>query len=230
MTGCGAAAVSLVAAACVLGTPALVFGASAGGEATAAPAVVPASSEPHREGPPRPTEATDPAALPGDYMDIPQSAQLKVPLGPPAGTKSTRPIATDATPSPGFALALEAAQAAVAACLADGYSVAVAVTDSKGKLKVAFAPDGTRNNGVYMALRKDVTVVGFNMTTLQVRAKIEADASVASQIKPNMVMLPGGIPIRKGDTLLGAISASGATAYEEEKCAQAGLDRIQSRL
>jgi uncharacterized protein GlcG (DUF336 family) len=188
--------------------------------------------------PPPITEATDPAALPGDFMDIPQSAQLKVPLGPPAGPRAAQPPGGGNRPnnrpaevaSPPFALALEAAQAAVASCAADGYTVAVAVTDSAGKLKAALAPDGTRNNGVYMALRKDVTVVGFKMATLQVRRKIEADPSVMSQIKPNMVMLPGGIPIMKGDTLIGAISASGAAAYEEEKCAQAGLEKIQSRL
>ena len=194
-----------------------------------ADAQTPAAPSPAAE-PKRLTEATDPGALPGDFMDIPQSAQLRVPLGPPAGTHATRPIATDATPSPGYALALEAAQTAVATCLADGYSVAVAVTDSAGKLKVALAPDGTRNNGIYMALRKGVTVVGFRMTTLQVRARIEADPSLLSQVKPNMVLLPGGLPIMKGDMLLGAIAVSGAAAYEEEKCGQAGLQKIQSRL
>src|SRR4029077_10630098 len=135
--------------------------------------------------------------------DIPQSAQLKVGLGPPAGPRAAQPPQGGANQgggnrpannrpaevaSPPFPLALEAAQAAVASCAADGYTVAVAVTDSAGKLKAALAPDGTRNNGVYMALRKDVTVVGFKMSTLQVRSRIEADPSVMSQIKPNMVM------------------------------------------
>jgi uncharacterized protein GlcG (DUF336 family) len=189
-----------------------------------------AQTPPAAREPVRLTESTDPGALPGDFMDIPQSAQLRVGLGAPAGTHATRPPATDATPSPSFALALEAAQAAMASCEADGYRVAVAVTDSVGKLKVALAPDGVANNRVYMALRKDVTVVGFKMSTLALRQKIEADPSVMAQVKPNMVLLPGGIPIMKGDALVGAISASGATAYEEEKCAQAGVQKIQSRL
>jgi hypothetical protein len=121
--------------------------------ATSAPeAAQPASSA--RE-PVRLTESTDPASLPGDFMDIPQTAQLKVPLGTPAVTHNTRPLPTDATPSPGYALALEAAQVAMASCEADGYRVAVAVTDAAGKLKVALAPDGVANNRVYMALRPD---------------------------------------------------------------------------
>ena len=179
--------------------------------------------------PARITES-DPAALPGEFVDMPQDRQLTVPLGPPAGTRATRPPSVDPTPSPGSALALEAAQAAVESCAADGYVVAAAVTDAAGKLKAALAPDGTRSNGVYMALRKDVTVVAFRMPTLALREKMASDASLMARVKPNMALLPGGIPIMKGDVLVGAISTSGAAAYEEEKCARAGLQKIQSRL
>jgi uncharacterized protein GlcG (DUF336 family) len=136
----------------------------------------------------------------------------------------------DATPSPGSALALEAVQAAVESCAADGYVVAAAVTDAAGKLKAALAPDGTRSNGVYMALRKDVTVAAFGMATLALREKIATDPSLMARVRPNMSLLPGGLPIMKGDRLVGAIATSGAAAYEEEKCAQAGIRKIQSRL
>ena len=179
--------------------------------------------------PPRITESA-PEAIPGEFVDMPQDRQLTVNLGPPAGTRAARPPAVDPTPSPGYALALEAAQTAVQSCAADGYVVAAAVTDAAGKLKAALAPEGTRSNGVYMALRKDVTVVGFRMATLQLREKMATDPSLMKQVKPNMSLLPGGIPIMKGDVLVGAISTSGAAAYEEEKCARAGLQKIQSRL
>lgn len=195
--------------------------------ATAAQAQAPAGN-----GPAPVTAPTDPLALPGDFMDIPQSAQLRVGLGPPAGKQGggPPPARPDTTPSPGFALALEAANAALAACKADGFTVAVAVTDAAGKLKVAFAPDGTRTNGVYMALRKDVTAAAFKMSTLALREKIAADPSLLAQVKPNMSLLPGGLPIMAGGRVVGAISTSGATAHVEEKCAQAGIDAIQSQL
>ena len=185
----------------------------------------PNSNAPASDAPP-----VDPLALPGDFIDMPQGRQLTVNLGPPAGTRSTRPAVADATPSPGYTLALEAAQAAVASCAADGYVVAAAVTDAAGKLKVALAPEGTRSNGVNMALRKNATVVEFKMRTLALREKLPTDPSLMTRVKPNMALLPGGLPIMKGDVLVGAISTSGAAAYEEEKCAQAGIDRIQSRL
>jgi uncharacterized protein GlcG (DUF336 family) len=208
----------------------LLSGALAGAQSPATSVPGAAQPSPVAREPVRLTESTDPASLPGDFMDIPQTAQLKVPLGTPAVTHNTRPLPTDATPSPGYALALEAAQVAMESCESDGYRVAVAVTDAAGKLKVALAPDGVANNRVYMALRKDVTVVGFRMPTLALRAKIEADASLMAQVKPNMVLLPGGMPIMKGEVLVGAIAASGATAYVEEKCARAGIEKIQSRL
>ncbi|HUO21722.1 MAG TPA: heme-binding protein [Caulobacteraceae bacterium] len=175
--------------------------------------------------------APPPQSMPGEYFDIPQSAQLKVPLGPPAGpnTNPRRP-ASQTVPSLGFALAVEAAQAAVQSCAADGYTVAAAVTDSAGNLKAALAPDGLRANGVYMAMHKAVTVVGFGMSTLQLRAQIERDPTLMARIKPNMSLLPGGLPIFKGGQLVGAIATSGAAAYEEEKCAQDGVRKIQSRI
>jgi uncharacterized protein GlcG (DUF336 family) len=175
-------------------------------------------------------DQSPPWALPGDFADMTQGGQLTVNLGPPAGTRSTRPKIVDPTPSPGSELALEAVQAVVESCAADGYVVAAAVTDAAGKLKAAIAPDGTRSNGVFMALRKDVTVVHFRMSTLALREKIAADPKLMSEVTPNMALLPGGIPIMKGDMLLGAIAASGAAAHEEEKCANAGLQKIQSRL
>lgn len=165
-----------------------------------------------------------PQAMPGDYFDIPQAVQLRVPLGPPAGpnTDAAR-TPPPAVPGPGLPLALEAARAAVTSCRADGYTIAVAVTDSAGNLKAALAPDGTRANGVYMAMHKAITVVGFKVSTLELRARIEKDPSLMAQVKPNMSLLPGGLPIFRDKTFIGAIATSGAAAHEEEKCAQAGI-------
>jgi uncharacterized protein GlcG (DUF336 family) len=176
--------------------------------------------------------AADPRVLPGDSLNQSQqwSGQLKVDPGPPGGSPPTRPRVVDSTPSPGFELALEAARAALQSCEADGYQVGVAVSDAAGKLKVGLSGDDVSRGGLYTAARKNLTVVGFGMSTLALRGKIEADPSLMAQVKPNMVLLPGGIPIMKGDKLLGAIAVRGAMAREEEKCAMAGLQKIQSRL
>ena len=172
----------------------------------------------------------DPKALPGDFVDLPQSGQLLVPLGPPAGPRATTQPrrAQPVPPGPDANAALDAVRAAVDSCKADGYIVVAAVTDSAGNLKAALAPQGTRPNGIFTALRKDVTVIGFKMSTLLLRQKIAADPSLMAQVTSNMSLLPGGLAIIKDGQLIGAISTSGASAYEEEKCARDGLKKILS--
>jgi len=195
--------------------------------ATASVALAVTASACAQSVPPQVAESDSAMALPGNYFDIPQSAQLKVPLGPPAGPKPS-PVQSSALSGPagGLPLAFEAAAAAEASCRSDGYVVAVAVMDAAGNLKAALAPDGTRANGVFMAMHKAVTVVEFKISTLELRARIERDPSVLAQVKPNMSLLPGGMPIYKDGTFIGAIATSGASAHEEEKCAQAGIARM----
>ncbi|WP_260929400.1 GlcG/HbpS family heme-binding protein [Novosphingobium sp. 9] len=183
--------------------------------------------------PERNTTPPSPQSMTGDYFDIPQSAQLKVPLGPPAGPRPKdlpqRPTLAP-IPGPSGELAAEAALAALHSCAKDGYSVTVAVSDAEGDLKAALAGEGTMPNGIYMAMHKTLTVVGFRMSTLQLRARIEKDPSVMDQVKPNMSLLPGGLPIIKDGRFLGAIATSGASAHEEEKCAADGIAKIVDRL
>ncbi|WP_395396782.1 heme-binding protein [Novosphingobium sp. BL-8A] len=169
--------------------------------------------------------------MPGDYFDIPQSAQLKVPLGPPPGPnpqehhEPARPIS-----GIGFKLAAIAAQAAEQSCARDGYAITVAVADASGNLKAALAADGTRDNGIYMAMHKTATVVAFKIPTLELRERIAKDPRLIEQVTPAMSLLPGGVPIIKDGRFLGAIATSGASAHEEEKCARDGIAAIFGQL
>nr|WP_253951089.1 heme-binding protein [Novosphingobium sp. SG751A] len=113
---------------------------------------------------------------------------------------------------------------------ADGYAITVAVTDAQGQLKAALAADGPRENGIYMAMHKTLTVVGFRISTLELRQRIEKDPALLDQVKPNMSLLPGGVPIFGHGAFLGAIATSGASAHIEEKCAADGIAGIASQL
>jgi uncharacterized protein GlcG (DUF336 family) len=44
------------------------------------------------------------------------------------------------------------------------------------------------------------------------------------------IAFAGGLPIRVGDTVIGAIGVSGARADQDEVCAQTGLDAIAELL
>jgi uncharacterized protein GlcG (DUF336 family) len=48
---------------------------------------------------------------------------------------------------------------------------------------------------------------------------------------PNLVLFGGGIVIKAGDEVVGAIGAAGAPGAElEDACAKAGVDKIQDQL
>jgi uncharacterized protein GlcG (DUF336 family) len=170
-----------------------------------------------------------PEALPGDVPLPSVDVQLSVPLRPPTG-KAPQSRTVTASSKLTLDLAMEAANAAINACLADGYRVGVAVTDETGQIRVGLAANGAAHGRVYTAVRKDVTAVTFKLPTSAVRDKMAVDPSLRAQFKPNMVVFAGAVPLMAGDSLLGAIAASGASSNQDEKCARIGAEKIQARL
>lgn len=49
-------------------------------------------------------------------------------------------------------------------------------------------------------------------------------------LAPGFLTIPGGLPIKVGDVLVGAIGVSGSMPDHDEACAQAGLDAIRDLL
>jgi uncharacterized protein GlcG (DUF336 family) len=132
---------------------------------------------------------------------------------------------------PGLDLALEAAQEAVAACA--GSHVGVAIIDSAGTPKLYYIPDGTAGFHAYTGFRKAYTALTFKMPTSQVGALSKTDTTVAAKITAdtNLLSFAGGLPIKVGEEVIGAIGVSGAEPSAiDEKCANAGLDKIKDRL
>ncbi len=194
--------------------------AAAVGTAQAPPAAAPLGS-------PAPF-VSDAPRLPGD--NPPPAAMLLRPHPTPGpGSRPPPEEDTDAS-GPPLSLALEAAQAALSACQADGYKVGVSVVDSAGQPRAALVSDGARGGHAYTAVRKGVTAVAFKEPTSEVSAKLQTDPSIAKTLKPGMMPWAGAIPLVAGGKVIGAIGVSGATSVQDEKCAQAGASRIQSRL
>jgi len=182
----------------------------------------------------------DASRLPGDRapprgMMMPPpggGAPGGAPGGASGGTPGGRPPpepGSDA-PSPSLALAIEAAQAAVDACKADGYNIGVAVIDSSGQPRASLAGDGSTGGHIYTAVRKGLAAVAFKMPTSKVGLLIATDKAAAARVTPAMLTWGGAVPLMAGDKLLGAIGASGASSQQDEKCAQAGAAKVMSRL
>ena len=131
------------------------------------------------------------------------------------------------------ALSLEAAQAvalgALEKCRADGYKVSVSVVDASGILKAFVRDDTTGPHTVELSRRKAYTALTFKRTSGETAQAWAKQAPV-----PNIegtVGLAGGVPIRAGNEVVGAIGVSGAPGGDrDEACANAGIAKIADKL
>jgi uncharacterized protein GlcG (DUF336 family) len=165
------------------------------------------------------------AAFPGD-LGRPFDG-LPLPNGP--GRRPPWPSRPAPARALAVELALQAAQEAVAACA--GSHVGVAIIDAAGTPKLYYIPDGTAGFHAYTGFRKAYTALTFKMPTSEVGALSKRDAAIAAKITADTDFLSfaGGIPIRVGDEIIGAIGVSGGEPSSiDEKCANAGLEKIKA--
>jgi uncharacterized protein GlcG (DUF336 family) len=128
-------------------------------------------------------------------------------------------------------LAVEAAQAAIAACKQQGYAVSVTVADRLGNPKVHIVRDGPRGVGPEVTLRKAYTAALLRVSTGDYEKRIAQGAFNPGQFDAKLSPGAGGVPIKVGDDTIGAIAAAGAPgADKDEACAMAGLNKIKDRL
>ncbi len=150
----------------------------------------------------------------------------------PAASAPATPAAPPARGVP-LELALEAAKVAVDTCKGLDQKVGVSVLDSAGEVRLVLAADGAANRGVQNSALKAKAALAFEIPSGQVADRAKTDAAVASRLAANPTWLAraGAVPVRVGDTLIGAIGVGGARGSEkDEACAVAGLDKVRSRL
>ncbi|MES2673687.1 MAG: heme-binding protein [Pseudomonadota bacterium] len=136
-----------------------------------------------------------------------------------------------AAKGPALELAIEAARIAIDTCAADGgQTVAASVVDSAGVLKALLATDGTSPRGVTSSTNKAVTALKFKIPTSQLGEQAKTDKTLADKIAAdtNLNARPGGVLLKVGDEIIGAIGVGGGKT--DEPCALAGVQKIQSRL
>ena len=110
------------------------------------------------------------------------------------------------------------------------------VLDRAGRTKVAVSDDGTAPHSFVHSLRKAYTALTYRMPSADYgkRAATEGGA-IGPQLLPNITTAAGGLPIRAGNTVIGAIGVSGTPGSAgggsgDAKCGQAGIDRIAKGL
>jgi uncharacterized protein GlcG (DUF336 family) len=129
-------------------------------------------------------------------------------------------------------LAAEAAQAAMAACKAQGYAVSVVVADRAGMPKLIIVRDGPRGVGPEVARRKAYTAAMLRISTGDFTKRVsQPGAFNPGMYDKELSTGEGGVPIKVGDDTIGGIAAAGAPGGDkDEACAIAGLDKIKDRL
>ena len=150
----------------------------------------------------------------------------------PAASAPQTPPAPPARCVP-LELALEAAKVAVDTCKSQDQKVGVSVLDSSGEVRLVLAADGAAYRGVQNSALKAKAALAFEIPSGQVAERAKTDAAVATRLAANPTWLAraGAVPVRVGDTLIGAIGVGGARGSDkDEACAVAGLEKVRSRL
>lgn len=135
-----------------------------------------------------------------------------------------RSLSTDA--------AIEAATAALKRCRQDGYQVAVTVLDQAGRTKAVVSDDRGRLHTVEHSLRKAYTALTYRTSSAEYGQRVAATPTAAGTLHlEKITTAAGGVPIRAGNDVVGAIGVSGSPGGDkDEVCAKTGIDKIAAGL
>jgi uncharacterized protein GlcG (DUF336 family) len=129
-----------------------------------------------------------------------------------------------------LAMAQAIANGAMESCKAMGFKVSVAVLDRAGLPIVMLRGDGAGLHTPEGADRKAFTARTFRAPSAAFlkRMKDNPDAH-ASEEYTRVLALPGGLPIKVGDDVVGAVGVSGSPGKDDD-CGQAGINKVADQL
>lgn len=129
-------------------------------------------------------------------------------------------------------VAVELAQGAVQACAKDHYNVAAAVVDRAGVLRALLRADNAGVHTPEAARRKAYTAVSARTATSMMAKTVEKNPAAAQLVAINdFLVLAGGVPVKAGDEVIGAIGVGGAPGgHLDEACAVAAIRQVEDKL
>jgi uncharacterized protein GlcG (DUF336 family) len=126
-------------------------------------------------------------------------------------------------------MAMKMAQAAINKCRSEGYHVSVHVIDYSGLDKAALRDDGSGEVNFTVSRRKAFTALTYRRPSSDME-KAWANMS-AGRIIPSVFGVGGGLPIKVGNEVIGAIGVGGAPGSDKDQaCAAAGLAAVADQL
>ena len=129
-------------------------------------------------------------------------------------------------------LATQIAAATVAACQANGHAVAAAVVDRAGSLRALHRADNAGPHTLSSSQAKAYTSASAKNTTLAMMEGAQKNPAAANLTQmPGFLLLGGGVPIKVGNEVIGAVGVGGAPGgHLDEQCAVAGIDKVKDLL
>src|SRR6478609_5748321 len=126
-------------------------------------------------------------------------------------------------------VALAIAHGALDQCRADGFRITVTIVDGGGMVKVQMHDDGAGPHTMDFSRKKAYSALTFKRTSGET-GKAWAAAPPAPLIT-DAVGTPGGVPIKVGNDVIGAVGVSGAPGGDkDEACSNAGIAKVASKL
>jgi uncharacterized protein GlcG (DUF336 family) len=131
-------------------------------------------------------------------------------------------------------VSLEAAQRVVACALAEaegsGLAVCVAVAGVAGDLKAFARMDGAPLLSSGIAMDKAYTVAAFGLPTHAWWDAIKDEPALVHGITQTerLIIFGGGVPLVVGGRQVGAVGASGGSADEDRRVAEAGAAALSA--
>jgi uncharacterized protein GlcG (DUF336 family) len=129
-------------------------------------------------------------------------------------------------------LANQLAAATVASCLGAGYNVTAAVVDRAGQLRALHRADNAGPHTLDSAQAKAFTSASAKNNTLAMMEGAQKNPAAANLVHmPGFLLLGGGVPVKVGNDVIGAVGVGGAPGgHLDEQCAVAAIEKVKELL
>ena len=129
-------------------------------------------------------------------------------------------------------LANQIAAASVAACQANGHAVTATVVDRAGSVRAVQRADNAGPHTLAASEQKAFTSASAKNTTLAMMENAQKNPAAANLVHiPGFLLLGGGVPVKVGNEVIGAVGVGGAPGgHLDEQCANTALDKVKELL
>lgn len=108
-----------------------------------------------------------------------------------------------------------------------GQPMDIAVVDAGGNLKAHLRMDGANIGSITIAINKAYTAIAFQCETAELQGPTRPDGPIYGLNDAHggrLVVFPGGVPLVRDGSILGAVGVSTGTIEQDQEVAEAGAE------